>query len=151
MKRFTFELESVLSLREQEEQRAMQALAGALRALSAAQAEADALTEKITQAQMRDLHAPADHIARQLYVSRLEGVLVLRRAVIADLQETAAHARADAAEAQARREAVSRLKARRREEWELENQRAEQSVLDDTGSQAYHRAMLEHAKAGPQP
>jgi flagellar FliJ protein len=142
MKRFTFRLESLRSLREQAEDRAKLLLAEEL-ATEAAQ------RERLASASLRLEHARvraaeggssgSELEARQTFVERCERDLAAAAAVLRLQEQRVQEARGVLAEAAREREALERLRRRELAEHELEVRRAEDEILGEVGLAGYRR------------
>lgn len=132
MKRFHFQLESVLRLRRHEEGQALEQLANAMRALRDAEEGRDRLQRQIEEAErtagMLDLRLRA---AQHDYLAQLTQRLGLQMALIADREHAVSEARRVAAEAQARRKVLEKLQERQRREWERRLAREEEATLGE--------------------
>lgn len=144
---FRFRLERVRELREHAEDRAREDLASSLGAQLRGQAMLQAAAEEVgaAQAQRRDsalagLPLPAGDLqSHQLWVERLQ-----RQRADAELAVERAAAEVDArrsqlVEARQRREALERLKQRRRDEHRAQAERIEGAFLDEIALTSYVR------------
>jgi flagellar FliJ protein len=143
---FRFRLERVRELREHAEDCAREELASSLGAQLRGQAMLQAASEAVQGAHVATREgaqtgamSAADLYAQQLYVERLE-----RQRSDAELALDRASAEVDArrgalVEASRKREALERLKARKRQEHTAHVQRLEGAFLDEIASTSYVR------------
>ena len=146
MKKFSFSMESVLSLRRLSEDEALEALAAAMRAEAA---QRDALTEIDRRIgavlAAPPLVRPDQQLLRQAHLERLESDREMQQAMIAEAAHATHHARVAVQDAQAQRKVIERVRERRLAEWQLEAQRAEERTLGEVAQAQAHRRRLEEA------
>ncbi len=137
MKPFRFRLQSLLSLREREERKALEAFAASLREAELAESRLRA-----TQARINDhWNAAAETLRAGCAPAELQswqsfGQILVReesrcRAAAVAASESASQARRGLMAARQRREVVESLKTRHRETHERESLHEEQTLLDD--------------------
>jgi flagellar FliJ protein len=142
---FRFRLERVRALREHGEAVAQQELAGALNRRGECEDELNAAEERLDEARSAQRQPGAsstsalDLLARQAYLERIERV---RDATAADLDKHDAEVavrRDRLAEAARAREALDRLKERRRADFDLEASRQDGRELDEVALNVHRR------------
>ncbi|MDO8184488.1 flagellar export protein FliJ [Conexibacter sp. JD483] len=145
MNQFTFRLERVRALRERSEDLAKQELAGAMTRRGACEArlretgvELDAARDK-----QRDLNAGAtsaqDLIARQLYLERVERNRTLGQQELVASEAEVENRRGLLVEAARDRQALERLKERRRLDHARELARVEGAAMDEIALTLHRR------------
>jgi flagellar protein FliJ len=142
---FRFRLERVRELRERHEDEAKMALAAALADHFRAEEQVQAAEQRIEEARMAQLdaarsqHSAVDMLAHQAYLERTESDHRASREDL-DLRETELNDRRDALTQAARdRQALERLKDRRRAEHQREADRVEALALDEIAINGYRR------------
>ncbi len=142
MKRFTFRLESVRTLREQAEEQAQLRLARELAAEAAERERLVGAAERLERARRRAAEggATGDELAAlQRYVERCERDVVAAGAMLAVRSQAVEAARAALTGAAQEREALERLRERQRAGHVREQRRVEAVLLDEVGLAAHRR------------
>ncbi|WP_221030029.1 flagellar export protein FliJ [Actomonas aquatica] len=147
MKRFTFSLQAVSTVRVWKEAKAREALAAAVQAyvdaeehLAALHEEAEEL-EAIVRRARENHFKPADQAAFLHAYSVAANAIIEGETQVAEANEKLEAARADWRDARAGLKAVEALEKRAREKHRLETAREEQALLDE-------RAAAIHARTG---
>jgi flagellar FliJ protein len=142
---FRFRLERIRELRERREDQAKQALAAAMADHFRAEEELRVAEERIASARAAQLdaamspRAATDLLAHQAYLERAESVQSVTRQNL-DCREVEVTDRRDALGRAARdRQALERLKDRRRAEHQREATRIESLVLDEIAINNFRR------------
>ena len=143
---FRFQLESLLRLREFEEDRAKRRFLEALKVARMLEGELMALVEKREQTKAlarRDYTKQSadgtnvldvkEMLRQQRYLNVLQVKMVAKQGEILQYQPTLEATKAVLREACRRRKIVDKIKERRRHEWDLQEARAEQRELDEIG------------------
>jgi flagellar FliJ protein len=142
MKRFTFRLESLRTLREQAEEQAKLRLAHELAAEAAERERLVAATGRLGRARERAAAggATGDELAAlQVYVERCEREVVAAGAMLAVRGQAVEAARGALSAAAQEREALERLRERQRAGHVHEQRRVEGVLLDEVGLAAHRR------------
>jgi len=142
---FTFRLERVRALRERHEDAAKQAFAGAMIDCVKGEQQVQEAADRIAQAREAQLDAAAapvsatELMARQAYLERSERA---HRATQEDLhrrEQALVQRRRELTEAARDRQALERLKDRRRHDHEREQARIEAEALDEIALNGFRR------------
>jgi flagellar protein FliJ len=147
MKRFKFALQPVLDQRKRVEDEKQLVVAARKRALDQAEAELARLNEefRVYAKRLRDEHGKLETGELQSIYAHLQFVdrcTVAQRKVVAERRTALDRARADLLAASKEKKVVEKLKERRKQAFQLEEQRIEQKELDDGNARRYGRAML---------
>ena len=145
-KTFRFQQESLLRLREFEENRARRQLSVALKVARVLERELLQLVERREQAKAiacRDYTEQSaggtsvldvkELLRQQRYMNLLQGKLSAKQGEILQYRSTLEGAKAAFREACRRRKIVEKIKERRRREWSFRQERDEQRELDELG------------------
>jgi len=137
MKKFRFTLEAVRTLRQRQEQVALEQYAGALRARQKAldalrDAERECTAAWTLRSERTASGAPAAHVAQvQEYCAAVESLKKQCNEAVATAQRVMDHMLENLCRARRAREAVDRFYEWQRERYDRELQREEQKKLDD--------------------
>jgi len=143
---FRFRLERVRDLREHKEHIAKQELAAAMVIHHCCETELLAAEQRIAEARAAQLDAArlrtsaSDLIARQAYLERTEQIHLATRLNLDRRERELADRRAALSRAARDRQALERLKERRRVEHQHELDRAEGLELDDVATNYFRRS-----------
>ena len=145
-KTFRFQQESLLRLREFEENRARRQLSDALKVARVLERELLQIVERREQAKAiarRDYTEQSaggtsvldvkELLRQQRYMNVLQGKLGAKQGEILQYRSTLEGAKAAFREACRRRKIVEKIKERRRREWSFRQERDEQRELDELG------------------
>lgn len=143
MRRFEFNLETVLRWREQQEDQAMQQLADATVHRNQAEAELHATDQEIQQslspADSPGSNPAAQALQREAYLHRLHNRREAQELQAAQATDAQNKARQQAARAQANREGITRLRASQHDDWERSTLREEEQILNEIASSRHIR------------
>jgi flagellar FliJ protein len=147
VKKFKFSLQPVLEHRERIEDKKQQLVAQKKRALDDAERELARLNEEFrsTTARLRSEHRKLDgeklrsHYAHLQFLDR---AIAAQIRVVAERRVELDRARADLVTASKERKVVEKLKDRRREAHDAEEQRIEQNELDDGNARRFGRTLV---------
>ena len=147
MKKFKFALQPVLDHRKRTEDEKQLVVATRKRALDQAEAELARLNEefRLHAQRLRDEHGKLDTSELQAIYAHLQFIdrcTVAQHKVVVERRLALDRARAELLAASKEKKVVEKLKERRKESFELEEQRVEQKELDDGNARRYGRAML---------
>lgn len=149
MQRFTFNLESVRALREQTERQAQEALARELELQQARRAQLQDAARRTALARRRQgtgtRTSGRDLQSQQAYLERAERDEASARDVLAHQEQVVADERGRLLVAAQEREAMERLKRRRRAEHNRDALRVETNMLGEVGLQSHRRRSLGRA------
>jgi flagellar FliJ protein len=147
MKKFAFALQPVLDHRKRIEDQKQLVVAARKRALDEAQAELTRLNAEFrTYAQrLRKEHGKLETSELQAIYAHLQFVdrcTVEQLKIVAERRVALDRAREELLAASKEKKVVEKLKERRKESFELEEERIEQKELDDGNARRYGRALL---------
>lgn len=143
MKKFKFNLETLLKVREQQENVAKQALGEAQAALQALYQQIDDLNAEgqktelaVEQQKSRGFSAP-ELAASLQYLDSLRGRVALLEDDVMRANNVVQQRRQEVAKAMQERKAIENLKEKRHEEWRKEMARAEKNFLDEQATMRF--------------
>lgn len=144
MKRFRFTLQPVLDQRKRVEDEKQLVVAARARALDEAERELERLNVEFTRhsAMLRDGHGSFETSELQsiyAHLQFLDRCIVAQIQIVAERRVALERARNDLLAASREKKVVEKLKARRREAFVQEEQRVEQSELDESNARRYGR------------
>jgi flagellar FliJ protein len=149
MQRFIFTLEPVRALREQAERQAQEALARELLLQQARRAQLQEAARRTALARRRaaagSRTSGRDLQSQQAYLERTERDEASARDVLARQEQVVADERGRLLAAAQEREAMERLKRRRRAEHARDALRIETDMLGEVGLQSHRRASMGRA------
>ncbi len=143
---FRFRLERVRELRERREDEAKRALAGAIAEHFRAEEELHAAERRIARAREAQLNAALSHrsatdlLAHQAYLERTESARQASRHHLDQREHELADSRNAFSKAARDRQALERLKERRRAEFQREAARIESMLLDEIAINNFRRS-----------
>lgn len=144
MKRFSFDLQKILDLREFEENQAKEELARVIAIENAIHLELEYIaSERVrTKKSINDIFDVASMQSSELYVQRLDlrKEELLRQ--LAQTQLIIEQKRGLFAEAMKNRKVISKLKEKKYQEWRKDMIKAEEAVLDESAGAKGNRASL---------
>lgn len=140
MRKFRFSMESVLRLRRQQEDQALERLADAVADQQAAKQRVAATDRQIAEALARPAADVQGAISRETFVDRLTSQRSQQQWELSQAQDALQRAQHDAMTAQAQRKAVERLRERHMESWKQEMGRQEDRVLNEAAMSRAFRA-----------
>jgi flagellar protein FliJ len=147
MKRFKFALQPVLEQRKRVEDEKQLVVAARARALEEAERELARLNGEFSRhsAMLRDGHGSFETSELQsiyAHLQFLDRCIVAQIHVVAERRVALDRARNDLLAASREKKVVEKLKERRKEAFVIEEQRVEQSELDDGNARRYGRVQL---------
>jgi flagellar FliJ protein len=131
MRRFVFSLESVLRLRQHEEERALERLAAAAADHTEMTQRLSAIEQKISQTFERPAVTVDAALARERFLDRLDSQRRQQQQAVDQALDVMLVAQHHAQQAQAGRKAIDKLRERRLAEWQQEYNRDEDRTLNE--------------------